>query len=402
MTAETAALQVLLGELPVGVLVADRNGIFEFRLLTSYLDLYPRPLLGQYFLDDMHAVHRHRARLPPWFSNLLPEGPLRALIAQQAQLREGQEFSLIQRLGGDLPGAVKIQAKTAHAEDWQVASAEMQDTDAAKMWHFSLAGVQLKFSAVQQGRGLTVPLSGAGGDWIVKLPDARFADVPRNEFATAQWARACGIDVPETLLLPIADIDGLPAAAARFPGQSAFAIRRFDRPAPGHRIHIEDFAQVLGIYPEKKYDHCNYETLAKVILSTVGRAGLDEFIRRLIFDVACGNGDAHLKNWSLIYVDPLRPQLSPAYDLVSTIQYFPQDLLALNLARSKQWTDVSAASFARLARKLDIDPAGIARQVEASVQTILAAWRWGNADFSYTGVERKNMDAHLKSVPLFR
>ena len=67
MTAETAGLQVLLGDLPVGVLVADRNGMFEFRLSASYLDIYPRPVFGQYFLDDLDAVQRHRTRLPPWF-----------------------------------------------------------------------------------------------------------------------------------------------------------------------------------------------------------------------------------------------------------------------------------------------------------------------------------------------
>ena len=402
MTAETAGLQVLLGDLPVGVLVADRNGMFEFRLSASYLDIYPRPVFGQYFLDDLDAVQRHRTRLPPWFSNLLPEGPLRALIAQQSQLREGQEFALIRHLGGDLPGAVRIQSMTADAEDWQVESAVLQHDEAVPAWHFSLAGVQLKFSAIRHDRGLTVPLSGAGGNWILKLPDARYADVPRNEFATFQWARASGINVPETLLLPVAEIDGLPTAAAHFPGKSAFAIRRFDRPGPDKRVHIEDFAQIFNIFPEKKYDHCNYETLAKVILATVGRTGLDEFIRRLIFNVACGNGDAHLKNWSLIYTDPLRPQLSPAYDLVSTIQYLPQDRLALNLARSKEWVDISPASFARLARKLDIDPAGIAQQVGESVQIILGAWHEGSSDFSYTTAERQIIDAHLKSVPLFR
>ena len=59
---------------------------------------------------------------------------------------------------------------------------------------FSLAGVQLKFSAVMEASGgLTVPAGGMGGSWIVKLPSARFAAVPENEFAMLELARRAGI-----------------------------------------------------------------------------------------------------------------------------------------------------------------------------------------------------------------
>ena len=45
-------------------------------------------------------------------------------------------------------------------------------------------------------------------------------------------------------------------------GEAALAVRRFDRPSAGERVHIEDFAQILGLYPEQKYAGANYETLA--------------------------------------------------------------------------------------------------------------------------------------------
>jgi serine/threonine-protein kinase HipA len=129
-------------------------------------------------------------------------------------------------------------------------------------------------------------------------------------------------------------------------------------------VHIEDFAQILGLYPEQKYAQFNYETLANLVYKLAGESGLDEFIRRLVFVVASGNGDAHLKNWSLIYPDGVNARLSPAYDFVSTIQYQADDQLALNLARSKRWQDVTRESFLRLARKIGEDETRMADRLE--------------------------------------
>ena len=65
------------------------------------------------------------------------------------------------------------------------------------MLRFSLAGVQLKFSAMGDARGgLTIPARGVGGDWIVKLPSLQFPGVPENEFSMMTLARAVGISVP--------------------------------------------------------------------------------------------------------------------------------------------------------------------------------------------------------------
>src|SRR5437588_12619948 len=98
-------------------------------------------------------------------------------------------------------------------------------------------GVEVKFSAVMEASGgLTIPAGGMGGSWIVKLPSARFAAVPENEFAMLELARRAGITVPENRLISTADIKGLPDEA-RAPGTKALAVRRFGplrsrRPGP--------------------------------------------------------------------------------------------------------------------------------------------------------------------------
>lgn len=393
-------LQVLLHETPIGTLNLTRNDGAEFRLLESYKHSYPRPVLGQLFLDDLDLVHSSRQRTPAWFSNLLPEGPLRELIAKRAGVSIYREFFLLLHLGEDLPGAVRIIAEGDLTEPTD-AALEISGHTPNDEWHFSLAGVQLKFSAVREDRGLTIPVSGTGGDWIVKLPDARYPKVPENEYATMLWAQASGIEIPEISLISVKDISGLPHEIGNFQEEKALAVRRFDRSSAGKRIHMEDFAQILGLYPEQKYDKCNYETLANLVLSLASENDFDEFIRRLIFIVASGNGDAHIKNWSLIYHDGLNASLSPAYDLVSIVQYKEDDKLALNLARSKRWEDVSRESFLRLARKIGDDEKRMGARVDEALEKIMLAWNHDWKNFGYDKYAHDCMSRHLKRVPLF-
>ena len=393
-------LQVFLHENPIGTLNLTRNDGAEFRLLESYKHSYPRPVLGQLFLDDLDQVHSSRQRTPAWFSNLLPEGPLRELIAKRAGVSIYREFFLLLHLGEDLPGAVRIISEENLPENTDPAL-EISGRTSDGEWHFSLAGVQLKFSAVREDRGLTIPVSGTGGDWIVKLPDARYPKVPENEYATMLWAQASGIEIPEISLISVKDISGLPHEICNLQEEKALAVRRFDRPPAEKRIHMEDFAQILGLYPEQKYDKCNYETLANLVLSLAGEKDFDEFIRRLVFIVASGNGDAHIKNWSLIYRDGLNASLSPAYDLVSIVQYKEDDKLALNLARSKRWEDVSRESFLRLARKIGDDEKRMGARVDEALEKTMLAWNHDWKNFGYDKYAYDCMSRHLKRIPLF-
>src|SRR5690606_35850058 len=148
----------------------------------------------------------YRKKVMPFFSNLLPEGHLRKYLAEQAGVNIEREFFLLWALGQDLPGA--ITATPADGEAWpEAADAEEGEKAAQKenMLRFSLAGVQLEFSAVESpSGGLTIPASGVGGSWIVKLPSREHAGVPENEFSMMRLASMLGMDVPRVDLVDIA------------------------------------------------------------------------------------------------------------------------------------------------------------------------------------------------------
>jgi len=404
--ADTTAgiLDVHLGDVHAGTLTLLENERVEFVISEEYRQRYPRPVLSQSFEDNLTRRYSSRMSLPPFFSNLLPEGPLRKLIAEREQVSHKREFFLIARLGEDLPGAVIVRTASAlSASGLDLLEEEPAPGTPHELepLRFSLAGVQLKFSMLRKGRGMTLPMGGRGGDWIVKLPDNRFDRVPENEYSMMAWARAVGITVPQVELVKVSEVEGLPEGIF-LREDLAFAIRRFDRPEPGRRVHMEDMAQVLGLYSDEKYDKYNYETVANIILRVAGLESLQEFVRRLVFNIAIGNADAHHKNWSLLYPDGVHATLSPAYDFVSTLQYLPNDALALNLAKSKRFEDVTLDSFERLARKLKLSPDEVLPVVKSTVSATLDTWSSLHPSLPLPDLFKQRIEAHWKRVPLLQ
>lgn len=296
--ADVSVLDVALYGDRIGTLTLLPGDQTLFVFDQAYINDPDRPTLSISFKDAFGELITDtkpwRVRLPPFFSNLLPEGALREYLARKAGLNPDREFFLLWILGRDLPGAITV--SPADGEAWppvdqpgEIPRPNERDT----LLCFSLAGVQLKFSAVMAATGgLSIPAEGVGGSWVVKLPSMRFEGVPENEFVMMELARAIGIDVPEVRLIPLNKISGLPDDVVRLKG-NALAVKRFDRAEDGGVIHIEDFAQVFGLYPEKKYERASYRNIAEVLWAETGEEGVAEFTRRLVFNVLIGNADMH-------------------------------------------------------------------------------------------------------------
>jgi serine/threonine-protein kinase HipA len=174
-------------------------------------------------------------------------------------------------------------------------------------------------------------------------------------------------------------IDGLKNLSGYREGEPFYAVQRFDRTGNGGRRHIEDFAQVFNLRTHQKYGQANYEQIGRTLLQYAGGVeDVREFARRLAFNVLMGNGDAHVKNWSLIYDDPSHPRLAPAYDLVPTIAYMTTDqTIALNMGGTRNFKEISLETFDNFLRRI-----GLLDQVRKNVidtvvdtgRNILTAW----------------------------
>jgi serine/threonine-protein kinase HipA len=376
------ALGVHLHGRRIGIInrLAGDSHIFAFE--QDYIDDPNRPTLSLSYKSRtgglVTRVRPFSRRLPPFFSNLLPEGHLRDHLAQKAGVKKELEFYLMAVLGADLAGAVTVQPMDGEESEHDHDSHqhhEDEDQQHRNVLRFSLAGVQLKFSAVMEASGgLTIPAHGVGGSWIVKLPSTQYASVPENEYAMMELARATGIQVPHIRLVPVAEIEGLPPDAARLKG-SGLAVERFDRAAGGRRIHMEDFAQVFGLFPDDKYGEHSYANIAAVLWAETGEEGTYEFLRRLVFSVLIGNADMHLKNWSLLYPDGRKPILSPAYDFVSTFPYIPGNTLALSFGKIKSLEGVTVDQVRRFADNARLPMKPVMDIVRDTVEKTQRGWK---------------------------
>lgn len=154
-------------------------------------------------------------------------------------------------------------------------------------------------------------------------------------------------------------------------------MRRFDSAADGSRLGFEDFAALTSRQPEHKYQG-SYELIAKAIRMFVAthhtRAALDQLFDTVALSCAVGNGDAHLKNFGVLYTHPAVDdvRLAPVYDVVNTTLYMPNDSLALALGRTKSKAFVGRAgllSFAQICEVADAEQR-LDRLAGAMVQTM--------------------------------
>lgn len=399
----TSLLRVSLNDQPIGTLTLLPSGGVFFAFDETYLNAANRPVLSQSFFKPSGEIipesKSSAGKLPPFFSNLLPEGHMRDYLAQRGGIKPSNEFKLIELLGQDLSGAVVLTPIKGASVDVPTPE-EVEANKNLRPLRFSLAGVQLKFSAIAERRGgLTIPASGMGGDWIVKLPAQNYAHVPENEYAIMDLASRIGIPVPEIKLVALTDIANLPEMGI-LAGKQALAVKRFDRGSGGKRVHIEDFAQVYNIAPDKKYDGVTYGGIAGMVWALTGEAGLRDFIRRLTFCIVTGNGDMHLKNWSFIYEDGITPTLAPAYDLLSTIPYIPRDGLALKLSDTKDMKAINMEHFRKLVKKAGVPEHIVLQTVRDTVDATRTAWVEHGKHYDLPADIRGSIQKHMNDVEI--
>jgi len=383
-----AVLRITLHGVTVGYLAGYQGGKNILVFDPSYVASSDRPtftLAGSYEHPKSQGLFANpwvrQQRLHPVLSNLLPEGSLRDMYAQELKVHPDNEFPLIAQLGGDLPGALIAEPVTPEKIPVGVLGHRTRiDPIPRKVAdgrpHFSLAGVQMKFSMRRANGRFMVSRQDELGEWIVKTPSTRHRDVPANEYSVMRMAAMAGVDIPDVALVALDQLENLPPI--NLPSeQYAYAIRRFDRDEQRHRVHAEDFAQVLFKYAHEKYGATNFEEVGKIIYRFTGHglANVQQMARRLLVNILLGNGDAHLKNWSLIYPDQVTAELAPAYDIVYTQAYIPgESELSLNLAGNKNWYTMKLEHFENWSRSVGVPWRAVRPHLEDVIDIARRQW----------------------------
>lgn len=272
----------------------------------------------------------------PFFEGLLPEGAVRATVAGKLGLSEGNGFGMLAALGADCAGAVMVLPTdqppgSAVGPPFPLSESQVGellrdlprdplgvDADPGGV-RLSLGGVQDKLILIRlPGGEFAQPLGGMPSNCLLKPEHERFEGLAVNEAFCMRVAAAAGNEVAKTELL-------------EFDGIRCLYSERFDRTVDADgatvRLHQEDMCQALGLLPTEKYEAEGGPSVASVIAllrrQSSPRIALDvnAFVRAVLTGFLLGNGDAHGKNFSLLYDPVTGVRLAPLYDVVSTAVY---------------------------------------------------------------------------------
>jgi serine/threonine-protein kinase HipA len=296
---------------------------------------------------------------PPAFDMILPEGERRLRIEAARKIIRTDAFSLLSYVGANpvnrvrflQPGAAPDQEVPQLPTPTEIANSSagqalfqklMADLDLRQ----GIAGVQPKvLGAVASAQKMSPDLrQQRGSTHILKSSTRTFPFLAANEFICLKVFEMAGLTTPNVTL----SADG-----------ELLLVERFDILGDGNHLGFEEAAVLMGENSTTKYQR-DYGSMIES-LALFAEAQTEDAMRRdlskaLVLNWLLGNGDAHLKNFGVLYRDDLDVRLAPFYDVVSTLPYIPEDVPALALSfewySKAWWPRAKIEEFARTHGKL--------------------------------------------------
>lgn len=344
-------VNILLNTDRVGELALD-NGQYVFRPGVERLPSFVPSLMA-----EQHVHPAEGAFLPPFLEVSLPEGHMRrVMLSRLAKLGEPEDFALLRAVGHNMIGllrTVSVDRKLSSEEG----GLKLDMTAALQMEETSL--FDLAFSEEGSWPGLsggfmkllvaTRPSSSSDRhrNWILKLPDADHPAICAVEHFGMCAASLMGLRTPETILSE----DG-----------SRLLVERFDFDDDGERLGFDDMCALSAMPARDKYAG-SVERIVRLIAEVCGpaktAASQEAFFAQYLLASVIRNGDAHLKNFGVLYGPGKQTAIAPVYDMLSMAVYAPRredgdavDGMALSLGGTKRWP--SPAMLSGLARRCNV------------------------------------------------
>jgi len=268
-----------------------------------------------------------RGALFPIFEMNLPEGYVRHYVIERLRKSAPIDDMLFLALSGN-NGIGRLSYRTdnpdAEADDAITVESIIESGNSNELFtelvekyllntSVGVSGVQPKV-IVPEERG-TLPLPSL----IVKSGNAEYPNIAINEFVCMSIAKAAGLSTPEYWITR---------------DYQLFVMRRFDILESGEKLGMEDFSVLMAKSADKKYEG-RYESLMRA--ANLYEVDITEMYEQIVLSLIIGNGDAHLKNFAILYEDINGPfQLSPLYDVVCTKPY-GDETTALSINKSRNY-----------------------------------------------------------------
>lgn len=309
------ALEIDIGAKPAGLLARASQFVFTYKPDQS--GAYRGPWLSLLMNPDQAAVYQSNGMFPVLDMNL-PEGYLYEQIRARFPKQNITEMHLLLAVGTNsigrnsarLPGASARmggptidRATLLNSTNSQALFPELVDAYLAS--GAGVSGVQPKIMLPDRA-SIPVPTL------IVKSGPEYYPGLSANEFIALSAAKRAGIEVSGFDL----SADG-----------GLLVLDRFDIGADGSRLGFEDIPSLLGMQVRNKLDerkyHGSYELIADLLRNQLGlpQPELEKFFQQVAFSILVRNGDAHLKNFGVLYSNETDIRLAPMFDVLTTSIY---------------------------------------------------------------------------------
>lgn len=310
--------------------------------------------------------------MEPFLSGLLPEDIIRTRLGRILQIPRDNTFAFLKAIGGDCAGAIAFYPEGVRPQSGEPRFRRLSDAEAGAIldalpkkplsigedgFRISGAGAQDKLIACWKSGAVELPLDGTPSTHIIKTAIPDYPDSVENECYSMWLAKACGLNCAKCSIAVIG-------------GRRRYVCERFDRIEESgrvRRLHQEDFCQLLHVDPKRKYESLGGPGIATSmsLMRELSLSAADtlEFLRRIVFAFLLGNGDAHGKNYSVLYRGRTAA-LSPMYDIMSTAVYPEVSArMAMKIDGEYAFKWITRAKFLRMAEKLGISPRTMDKEI---------------------------------------
>lgn len=380
-------LDVYLHRDLVGHLIQDDDGRLIFNYAQTWLENPAARSLSHSLPLRKEKFTQKECR--GFFAGILPEQTQRELVARNLGISAGNDFAMLERIGGECAGAVTFMPAGQLLQKSIYRYRDLSDEELVNMLktlprrpllagdqdvRLSLAGVQDKVAVKVSGSQISIPLTGAPSTHILKPAIERFEGLVFNEVLCLGVANAAGIPTAKAETRSISGIDY--ALIERYDRTS----RQTEAGIEYERLHQEDFCQALGIVSEHKYQNEGGPSLKQCfdLLRGVSSAPLIDLQRLLdaaIFNYLIGNTDAHGKNFSLLYGrERGAVRFAPLYDLVCTVYYLELSRkMAMKIGGEYILDRISPRHFEKLAEEAGLAKPLVKKRVPDLAMTVVEA-----------------------------
>lgn len=333
-------LDVYMNGLKVGEYTREKSGANQFRYDKTWLSSTGRRSISLSL--PLQTKAHSGAEVYNFFDNLLPDNrEIRDRIVARFHAHSSEPFDILAQVGRDCIGAIQLVEHNSPRPDVKhIKSKPLTDKQVAKMingykskaplgmlvdeadFRISLAGAQEKTALLLRNNQWHLPLGSTPTSHIIKLPIGEIkshnrvidmAQSVENEYLCSKIASAYGFDVANCEIIAP---DGV----------KALAVERFDRKVSANgawimRLPQEDFCQVTGTSPARKYETDGGPTIARIMSELLGSSQPLEdrhtFMRAQVLFWLLGATDGHAKNFSIFIAQNNQYRLTPLYDILS-------------------------------------------------------------------------------------